>query len=65
MDKDLRKLAKRARDQGWTVELNRNKHVVFTSPAGHPIVTGSSASDHRSIRNLTAIMRRHGYKTSK
>lgn len=39
-DKDLEKLARRARRAGWTVEVNGRNHVRWTAPDGQSFTTG-------------------------
>jgi hypothetical protein len=62
---DFKTLVKIAKANGWQVETNRKGHPVFWAPgadrAGRPTVTGSGTpSDHRSIANLAAQLRREG-----
>lgn len=62
MDKDTKKVIKAAEAQGFTVELSRKGHPVFTK-GGKLIATGSgTASDPRSIKNLIAQLRRAGFQ---
>jgi hypothetical protein len=60
---------KAAEAAGWTVEMTKNCHVKFSPPPGArdrsgspagPVFTGSTASDHRAVKNLRAQLRRSG-----
>lgn len=60
-DKDLRKLLKKLRKQGFETEkVRRNGHIRVISPEGEAIYHGSTASDHRSHKNFIAQLRRIG-----
>lgn len=57
--KDIRKLAKRLRKQGWTVEVR--DHITWWPPNGRdPVFTGSTPSDWRAMRNIEAKLKRRG-----
>jgi hypothetical protein len=61
-DKDLKKLVRAARKQGWTVEQTKNGHWRFKAPDGIGLVHASgTASDHRSMANLLAQLKRYGF----
>jgi predicted RNA binding protein YcfA (HicA-like mRNA interferase family) len=54
--RDLRQLAKRA---GWTISTTGGGHLRLEHPeANGPVITGSTPSDHRAIRNAVAQMKR-------
>lgn len=58
---ELRRIAQSAREAGWTVEFTRNGHLRFLAPDGDGIVvTGSTPSDTRSVKNCVARLRQHG-----
>lgn len=59
---DLRKIEQAAREQGWRVERTKKGHIRFVPPdATKPmVVAAGTPSDHRSIRNLVAQLRRSG-----
>lgn len=61
-DGKFRRLVKAMRAQGWRVEITGGCHYRFVPPDPlQPMVhTGSSPSDHRSVRNLEAQLRRAG-----
>ena len=62
MDKDLRKIVKALRDQGFDVEITSKQHVIV-SCEGRLIATFSgTASDWRSIRNGLAPLKRAGFR---
>lgn len=56
MSKDLAKLAKTLRAEGWTVELTRKGHLRWTSPAGGSVITGAhpAPSTMRRVRGQIA-----------
>lgn len=59
---DWTKLMERARSQGWRVERTRRNHYKWFAPDGRTIlVSGSTTSDHRGIKNQIANMRRAGF----
>jgi hypothetical protein len=61
LDKEVVTLARYAESQGWEVELTPNGHFKFYSPNGKDIVvTGGTASDHRSHKNFLSDLRRAG-----
>jgi molybdenum cofactor biosynthesis enzyme MoaA len=56
MDKDLRKIAKALKAQGFDVEITGKGHIIVTRD-GDLI-----ASDRRSIRNSLAPLKRAGFR---
>lgn len=42
-NKDIEKLARRARKQGWEVQITRNNHLKFINPDGAVVVGGLTA----------------------
>jgi len=58
----FRKLVKMAKDQGWTVEKTKKNHIRFRpyNKAMRAVVTASTPSDHRWIRNLISDLRKSG-----
>ncbi len=61
MNKYLKELVRKARDQGWTVE--KNKHLKWYAPDGQTlIITGFTESDHRALANTLARLRRAGFR---
>ena len=60
--KELKRLIRIARAQGWTVEATRKGHWWFRPPdptAGQVLVAGTP-SDHRALRNAKAKLRQAG-----
>jgi hypothetical protein len=61
--KELKEITREAERQGWRVGATKKGHPQFFAPDGENIVTGSGTpSDHRSIDNLVARLRRYGFK---
>ena len=60
MNKELAKLMKLAIRNGWRVELTKKCHIKFYVPTGGIIVSGSTPSDPRSIKNLRSQLRAGG-----
>ena len=62
MPKDMKVIVKIAEQQGWTVRLTRGGHVQFVpaDPTVPLVVSSSTPSDHRTLRNLKAQLRRSG-----
>lgn len=61
--KEVRKLVKALREQGWRVEETRKGHFQAFAPSGVGIVTiPGTPSDHRAMRNVMADLRRFGYE---
>lgn len=61
--KDIMRLAT---GQGWRVEKTQSSHWKFIPPDATKkiVVTGSTPSDHRSIKNFLADLKRQGFKLS-
>lgn len=53
-------LAELTRHRGWRVAPTRNGHYKITGPRGVLYHASSTPSDHRSVRNARAYLRRHG-----
>jgi hypothetical protein len=63
MKKDWEKLRKQAEDQGWRVIATNKRHYRWLAPDGKTtVVSGSTCSDHRGIKNQLALMRRAGFR---
>lgn len=59
---DWEQLKKLAERQGWQVERTKRGHYKWFAPDNHTIiVSGSTISDHRAIKNQKARMRRAGF----
>lgn len=64
MARDLDKITRMARRQGWIVEQRKSGHVRFTPPdKNQPAYTTSlTPSDVRATQNLVAALRRRGFE---
>lgn len=60
--KDFRQLLRRCRDLGCEIGVTRGEHIKITCPNGAVVITASTASDWRSIKNLRASLRRNGVR---
>jgi hypothetical protein len=56
--KDLKPLFKRAREQGFQIELRRKYRV--TAPTGEVFGCAVTPSDHLALKRIKADFRRHG-----
>ena len=62
-DKNTTKLVKALRKQGWRVDLLKNGHYRAYAPDGETVIHFSGTpSDHRSLANTIALLRKAGYK---
>ena len=62
MNKEVRRLMKELREQGWRVEGRKSKSVAF-SPDGRVVVPiHHTPSDQRSMANTVSQLKRGGYK---
>ncbi len=61
-DRDFRELFDKATTAGWRVERTGGNHVRLLSPdrSVPPVITSSTPSDPRAIKNLRAMLRRYG-----
>lgn len=57
--KETNELIRAVQAQGWTVRRRRN-HIQFCGPNGEIVMTASTPSDHRALKNTKAWLRRHG-----
>lgn len=66
-NKELQKLMKLARQQGWLVEGTKGGHFRFVPPdSSKPaVISSGTPSDHRSMLNLRAQLRRSGLKANR
>ena len=60
MNPDLRRLLKAAERAGATVTRRANNHYRIAIPGGPVVFTSSSPSDHRTLLNTRAALRRAG-----
>ncbi len=62
MHKDLKKLLKDLEEQGATITTTTKGHLQVRDANNRIVaVTGSTPSDHRSLLNFKAQLRRAGY----
>jgi predicted RNA binding protein YcfA (HicA-like mRNA interferase family) len=58
---DLKSLRKLAIKQGWRVETTRGGHIKWYPVHGTEfVVTSSTPSDYRAIRNIRSMLKRYG-----
>lgn len=55
--KDLEKLARKCRSEGWSVAVGSSNHIVWTKPDGKVIRTGLTMSS-RSVENAVRKIER-------
>jgi predicted RNA binding protein YcfA (HicA-like mRNA interferase family) len=60
MSHDLKDLIRDAVAAGFQVARTRSNHVKFVAPNGTVIFGPSTPSDHRSLKNVRAKLRRVG-----
>jgi len=60
VSREMRPIAERALEQGWTIDWSTGKHQVWTSPEGGRVRVPCTPSDRRSERNTIAELRRMG-----
>lgn len=62
--KDVKKIIKIAEGQGWHVKLTGGKHIQFIPKDRKQamVVTSLTTSDHKSILNLRAQLKKSGLK---
>ena len=56
---DYRRLFKKLRKAGFTIGKTSKGHYKVTSPDGKALITPGTASDHRSLMNFKADLRRY------
>lgn len=61
--KEMKKLFKYVRDQGWDVERRRNGHWAITGPEGDKVFCSGTPSDHRAIQNIKKDLSKAGLDT--
>lgn len=62
MPKEWRKLKKQAEDQGWTVEKTKNNHIRWTNPDGEIVISPSTPSENRGMKNFLSVMKKKNFK---
>lgn len=62
MDKDMKKIAKALREQGFEVTVTKKQHLAVSKDGRIVAVFSGTASDWRSMRNGIAAARRAGFE---
>lgn len=62
MDKDLKKIVKALREQGFTCETSSRGHVIVHKDGLFVTVFAGTGSDWRGMRNGIADARRFGFQ---
>lgn len=62
---NLKDVIRRAREEGWEVELTAKNHTRFVSPAGAIVIVGTAvgrkgARHFHSIDKVSKMLERHG-----
>lgn len=58
-NREMRELVKEAAKDGWTVTLRKGGHLKFEHPEAACVFASSTPSDHRSVANTRAQLRRN------
>jgi predicted RNA binding protein YcfA (HicA-like mRNA interferase family) len=61
MDKEIAKLMRKAKKQGWRVEVTRKSHIKFLSPFGGIVIASGTPSEHRGLLNLKSRLKARGF----
>ncbi len=61
----LRGFARIARKQKWTITYSGAGHLLWTSPAGITVTTGSTPSDSRGMTHARIKLRNAGLKLNR
>lgn len=59
-NKQIKRLVRHARAQGWRTEFTRGGHMKWLPPEGPFVISSATPSDGHAIDNLRADLRRHG-----
>lgn len=62
MDKDLKKIVKALREQGFDVEVTRKGHLMVYRDGRLVTTFSGTASDWRGMKNALAYARRAGFR---
>lgn len=63
---ELKQMMKRATMVGWQILRSKNGHLIWLSPCGKfRVVTSSTPSDNRALKNIEADLRRAGLDLKK
>ncbi|MCV2395903.1 hypothetical protein OEB99_16430 [Actinotalea sp. M2MS4P-6] len=61
MDKDTRKVLREAERQGFTIRTTSDGHPMVYRGGVFVTKASTTPGDQRSLRNLIAALRRHGF----
>lgn len=59
--KEMHQLVRQAMLQGWIVTRTKGSHLKWTSPAGDIVISSSTPSDPRTIKNTKRDLRIRGF----
>lgn len=59
-NKEIEKLARKAKKQGWTVEITRGNHLKFVPPGGGRPVFGGLTSCQVGVKKFSSQLRKAG-----
>jgi len=59
--KDERQLIREAERQGWRIREGRDSTMLLAPDGTGKVTLHHTNSDHRALKNLVSIMRRHGF----
>jgi hypothetical protein len=60
VNKEILKLMRRAKKQGWSVQVTKKNHIKFFSPLGGIVVASGTPSESRGFLNLKARLKSKG-----
>lgn len=60
--KEVRELLRKLVDQGWRIEEGRHYRAYPPDKAYSPVVISRTPSDHRSLKNAIAELRKRGFR---
>lgn len=59
-NKEIEKLARKARKQGWTVEITKKNHLKFTPPDGGRPIFGGLTPCNTGVKKFTSHLKKAG-----
>lgn len=64
MQKDFKKLIRRAEDQGWRVEKKKSggKVLIYPPNGMSPVTIHQTNSDKRALKNTLSAMKQRGFE---
>lgn len=60
----IRQLENKRLNPGWRVQQTKSSHYVALGPNGQRVSMPSTPSDHRSVKNVKAKLRRAGARVT-